>query len=387
MENTSTVHVILRKDKKLKDGKCPLNLLVTLNKETFRMNIKTRRLKSEDWNSAKRKPTKTCKNRTLIEGELKEEVSKVEKFILDCSMQMKKINKDDVRDFYYGRKNFQEDFFYHFDDFTRKRFYKLAETTKKPYVLLRRQLKEFKPNLNLSDLNYTFFDNFFFWLRTEKETGNSGLATRRKNLVAVIEEFVKKDLLLKNYCKQIPRFPEKQRNVFLSLKELEKFRNTDLNCGRKTAGYIFSRELFLFGCYTGLRYGDIMELSWSNIEKGRIKKVQQKTRREVIIPLLPEAIEILNIYKGFKKEGKIFPYRANATLNRDLKIIADKAGVKNNLTFHSSRHTFGSQLALKLPAFLVALIMGHTDVRMTGRYIGSTPETLSEMMKSVSFRN
>jgi integrase len=323
-----------------------------------------------------------------LENLLKKEVDKVETFILDCSRDQKRISKEDVRNFYYGRDKFKNDFFYHFDDFTNKRFSQLAETTKKPYLLLRKQLMEYSPELKLQDLDYNFFDDFFQWLKAVKETGNSGLATRRKNLVAVLEEFVKRDLLRKNYCKQIKRFPENFKTVFLSPVEVKKFKEADLTCGRKTAGLEFSRDLYLFGCYTGLRYSDIMQLEWSNIKEDHIAKVQQKTKREVITPILPEARKILNHYKYGNKEGRIFTYRANATINRDLKDIADKSKIKKVITFHSSRHTFGSVLAQhKVSPFYIAHVMGHTDVRMTSRYVNSNAEILGNIMKTVSFSN
>lgn len=388
MENYSTVNVILRKDKKLKDGRCPLCLSVTLNGQTFRMNIKGKRITPSEWNGRTRKPSKNCKHAALLENALKKEVDKVEGFILDNSRDQKRITKEDVRNFYYGRDKFKNDFFYQFDDFTNKRFSRLAETTKKPYLLLREQLMEFSPELKLQDLDYSFFDDFFQWLKAVKKTGNSGLATRRKNLVAVLEEFVRRDLLRKNYCKQIKRFPENFKTVFLSSDELKKFREADLSCGRKTDGLEFSRDLYLFGCYTGLRYSDIMQLEWSNIKEDHISKVQQKTKREVITPILPEARKILNHYRYGRKEGRVFPHRANATINRDLKDIAEKGKIRKIITFHSSRHTFGSVLAQhKVSPFYIAHVMGHTDVRMTSRYVNSNAEILGNIMKTVSFSN
>lgn len=388
MENYFTVNVILRKDKKLKDGRCPLCLSVTLNGQSFRMNIKGYRLKPCDWNSSKRKPNKSCRNAILLENNLKREAEKIEGFILDSSRDQKRITKEDLRNFYYDRDKYKNDFFYQFDDFTSKRFCSLAETTKKPYSLLRKQLKEFSPELKVQDLDYNFFDNFFYWLKMEKKTGNSGLATRRKNLVTVLEEFVRRDILRKNYCKQIRRFPESVKTVFLSQPEVEKFREADLDSGKRTFGLEYSRDLYLFGCYTGLRYSDIMQLEWSNIKEDHIRKIQQKTKREVITPLLPEAFKILDHFKNGRNEGRVFPYRANATINRDLKDIAEESKIKKLITFHSSRHTFGSILAQhNISPFYIAHVMGHSDVRMTSRYINSNAEILGNIMKSVSFSN
>ncbi|MCP9199134.1 site-specific integrase [Gramella sp. GC03-9] len=393
MENRYLVHVIIRKDKKLKDGRHPLNLLVTLNGETFRMNIKGKRLKADEWNVKKRKPTSNCKNSSLVESELNKEVAKVEKFVLESNLKNRTITKEEVRNFYYEKDLKYDDFFTHYDDFLEKKFPNIAETTKKPYELLKTQLKEYRDYrkmkvLTLNDMNYSFISDFFHWVKVEKETGNSGLATRRKNLITVLEEFVKKDLIRKNYCKQIKRFPENEKDVFLTPKEIRKFKNADLECGKKTNGLEFSRDLYLFGCYTGLRYGDIMELEWKHIKDDHIKKVQQKTKKLVSTPLLPEAKRLLKFYKMKGLQGKVFPHRANATLNRDLKDIAGMAEINKVLTFHSARHTFGTILALnKVTPFHIAHVMGHSDVRMTSRYVNSNDEILGNIMKTVSFQN
>lgn len=393
MENSYSVQVILRKDKKRKDGRYPLNFLINLNSETFRLNIKKRYARIEEWDSKSKRPNRKYLGKQKLESLLNKREQEINGFIDRSSLNDKRINKEDVRDFYYCRNKNQNDFFYQFDKFIERKYY-LAASTKRPYKLLRNQLEHYSQDilkmsrLKLSDLDYNFIDNFFHYLRVQKSTGNSGLGTRRKNLVTFLDEMVKNESINKNYCKQIKRFPEKERTVFLTLNELDAFSNTDLEMGEKTEGLEKSRILYLFGCYTGLRFGDIMQLKWSNIKDGSIRKVQQKTKREVFTPLLPEAINILKEFKSSIQDNFVFPSRANATINRDLKIIAAKAEINKIVTFHSSRHTFGTLLALnKVQAFHIAHLMGHTDVRMTSRYVNPNEEILEGVMKSVSFKN
>jgi integrase len=393
MENSYSVNVILRKDKKKKDNSYPLNFVITLNSETFRLSIKKRYVKLDEWDFKSKRPNRKYKGKQELESNLNKKEQKINDFIDRCSLDNKRIGKEDVKDFYYQRNENQNDFFFQFDLFVERKYY-LAATTKRPYQLLRNQLEDYYKNtmkmskLKLSDFSYHFIDNFFHYLRVDKSTGNSGLGTRRKNLITFLDEMVKKEYIKKNYCKHIMRFPEKISTVFLTLAELDSFLTVNLEMGKKTDGLELSRVLYLFGCYTGLRFGDVMQLKWSNIKDGSIRKIQQKTKREVFSPLLPEALDILKRYKSTNENNLVFPSRANATTNRDLKIIADKAKINKRVTFHSSRHTFGSILAQnKVQAFHIAHLMGHTDIRMTSRYVNSNEEILEGVMKGVSFKN
>ena len=98
------------------------------------------------------------------------------------------------------------------------------------------------------------------------------------------------------------------------------------------------RDLFIFGCYTGLSYIDVFNLSPDNLAIG-IDKNQwiytslKKTEQSVRIPLLPKALEIIEKYKTHPKvlaTGKLLPVYSNQRLNSYLKEIVDLCGT--NLT-------------------------------------------------------
>ena len=101
-----------------------------------------------------------------------------------------------------------------------------------------------------------------------------------------------------------------------------------------------AKDMFLFGCFTGLSYIDIKTLTAEHFETdgaGRIwiKKRRVKTGVLSRIPLLPIAKMILDKYKG---RDKLLPIQDAADVNKYLKDIAILCGIDKRITFHCARH-------------------------------------------------
>jgi integrase len=189
-----------------------------------------------------------------------------------------------------------------------------------------------------------------------------------------------------NPCKEIPRPKENERDEFLSLSELKKISELNLNIGSMAEGLNLTRDLFLFSCYTGLRYSDVINLQKDEVKKDRIEIVMQKTSKKVEIPLNKKAKEILRRFKGRKFSEQVFPFRSNVSVNRDLKFIARRAKINKRVSFHTGRHTFGSTLAENdVQPFYIMKMMGHSDVRMTNRYVNSDSRIITKAMNKVNF--
>jgi integrase len=129
----------------------------------------------------------------------------------------------------------------------------------------------------------------------------------------------------------------------------------------------FTKDLFLFGCYTGLRWSDIQQLSKSNYERREgndwLIGVQQKTGNNYAIVLLPEAKQILDKWEWNMCRIGI------ATMNINLKRLACLAGIGRLLTMHMSRHTFATLAMSKgVRMEIVSKMLGHSDVKMTQIY-------------------
>lgn len=167
---------------------------------------------------------------------------------------------------------------------------------------------------------------------------------------------------------------------FLNEEELRKIINFDTPIPR----FERARDMFLFGCFTGLSYIDIKTLTSEHIEKddmGRIwiKKHRVKTGVLSRIPLLPIAKLILDKYKGGER---LLPIQDPADINKYLKDIAILCNINKRITFHTSRHTFASTVTLanNISIEVVSKMLGHTNTRMTNHYAKLIDRCIGEQM-------
>jgi site-specific recombinase XerD len=97
-----------------------------------------------------------------------------------------------------------------------------------------------------------------------------------------------------------------------------------------------------------------------------------KTEIRVDVPLLSPALAILDKYKDHpaaNQRQEIFPYTFNQEVNRQLKLIAEAAGIKKHLTFHLARHTFDTLLLMNgVPIETIKKLLGHTKITTTMIY-------------------
>ncbi|WP_394337847.1 site-specific integrase [Chitinophaga silvisoli] len=107
--------------------------------------------------------------------------------------------------------------------------------------------------------------------------------------------------------------------------------------------------MFLFSCYTGLAFTDLLSLKPEDIftnDDGMkwIRTSRAKAGTSVYVLLLKRVISILNIYN--QDSEYIFPGTTNQNINRGLKIISEICEIKKHLTFHIARHTFATTITL-----------------------------------------
>lgn len=130
-----------------------------------------------------------------------------------------------------------------------------------------------------------------------------------------------------------------------------------------------ARNMFLFQCYTGISFIDMMTLDFRNCIVNRngtnvINGKRVKTNERYYVVIVRQAMEILEkVNYDFSSERRL------ATYNAHLKCIASICGIEKNLSSHIGRHTF-AVFALNngIPIEIVAKILGHTDIKTTQVY-------------------
>lgn len=147
-----------------------------------------------------------------------------------------------------------------------------------------------------------------------------------------------------------------------------------------------TRRAFIFSAFTGLSYVDVKRLYPSHIgltADGRrfIRINRKKTDVESFIPLHPVAEQILSLYNTTDDNSPIFPLPKRDMLWYCIHEIGIVAGVKENLSYHASRHSFGTlTLSAGVPIESISKMMGHTNIRTTQGYARVTDDKISEDM-------
>ena len=145
-----------------------------------------------------------------------------------------------------------------------------------------------------------------------------------------------------------------------------------------------ARDIFLFACYTGAAYCDLMELDKSHLvrdDEGSLwlKFNRQKTGVPCRVKLLPEAIWLMEKLHSDERET-LLPFMGYATYQSYLKALRLRAGISFPFTTHTARHTFATLITLEqgVPIETVSKMLGHSNVSMTERYARVTPQKLFE---------
>ncbi|WP_315508654.1 tyrosine-type recombinase/integrase [Alloprevotella tannerae] len=164
-----------------------------------------------------------------------------------------------------------------------------------------------------------------------------------------------------------------------ALEKLKTLRFDDLEEEMETA-----RGIFLFACYTGAAYCDLMELNKSHLvrdDEGSLwlKFNRQKTGVLCRIKLLPEAIRLMEKLHSDERET-LLPHVKYKNYQTNLKALRLRAGISFPFTTHTARHTLLTLITLEqgVPIETVSKMLGHSNISMTERYAKVTPQKLFE---------
>ena len=270
--------------------------------------------------------------------------------------------------------------------------------TLKNYFTTKKYIELFlNEKLNTSDiflvrLNYKFLADFELFLRKyqpvdhQKPMENNTVMKHIERLRKMIKMAIRYEWLEKDpFISFQQKFHHVERG-FLSEEELKIVEDKSFSISRLQ----FVKDLFVFSCYTGLSYIDVMQLTPDHIQIGVDKELwlitsREKTDAAVKVPILPIAMEIITRYQNAPKalvQNRLFPNISNQKLNSYLKEIADICGITKNMTFHLARHTFATTVTLTngVPIESVSKMLGHSKISTTQIYAKVIEKKVGEDM-------
>lgn len=349
------------------------------------------------WHSKQQLAKPPNDENTFINIELSLIKNKINQAFLMLQIQGSDFNVNDIYNQYKGkpiRKNIG--IVSHYTEYLNK--YKkligieIKQSTWDKFDYIQNDLKDFikskyqKNDFLLKDLDHSFIVEFEYYLKTEKNqkqvTINKALQRFKKVAkTAVLNKLIDSNPFIEHKPKRVIT-----NVIYLTTEELKNLEKHHFTQPRLE----LIKDLFVFCCYTGLAYNEMVKLQPKHIVIGFdgilwIKMIRDKTNKEISIPLLPKAIEIIEKYKTDSSFS--LPRISNQKFNSYLKEIADIVGIEKNLTHHIARKTFASTVLLynDVPMEIVSELLGHSNMTITQESYGKiVQKKVSEEMQKLN---
>lgn len=290
------------------------------------------------------------------------------------------------------------------DQTVRHRAKRKSQNYSKGYKTLINHINDFSEkydaNIFTNSVNEFFLDDFIMFLQ------NKGL---RQNYVLTLIQLTKgmtANAGMQGYAvdksyKLVDVKPEATFAVYLSVIEITRI-------------YYFQgltkaeeriKDLFILGCWTGLRYSDYSSLTRDNFQGDYIVKITKKTRTKVAIPIHEIILELIKKY-----DSEISPGLSNQHFNRYIKAVCKKVGLDAPITYHftqggeikcvtkpkyelisshTARRSFATNMyqTKRMSAFDIMSITGHSTEKSFFKYIKVTKEdTVKQIAGDCFFR-
>lgn len=237
-----------------------------------------------------------------------------------------------------------------------------------------------RDDIAVKAVDLSFIKAFDAELHKNKLKVNTINGNYHKKLKAVLNSCIEEDIIATNPYSKFKLITEQTLRVFLSEEEMFKLKNNELGDNESLK---IVRDIFLFSCYTGLRFEDAKRLSIDDIQNNGenyfIYRMQNKTGESINIPLSNFALEIINRYDNDERKvtGKVLPQRSNQKINTYLKAIANLVGITKTLTHHVARHTCATMLLNRgVPMDIVQKTLGHNSPKTTSLYAKMSSKTV-----------
>jgi site-specific recombinase XerD len=399
MRSTSTFSVLfwVHSTRIDKNNSATIYARVTINKQRVSISLK-HKINLNSWDSLKQKAKGSGEIARRTNYYLDETKSELIKSYRDLKTEGKVVTAELIKARYLGEDkkiySLKDIFKYH----NEKMGVKLAPKTLCHYETSQKYILEYvsseykREDIFLQDLNYQFVLGLESFLRSyqprhyQGKIGNNAVMKhiqrlRRMVTLAYHMEWIERD----PFVKFKPKL-EKREREFLTQLELESIEKLITPIERLAT----VRDLFIFSCYTGISYGDIMTLNKECVIRGIDGELwlmanRNKTGTPFKIPILSKTKQLIAKYENHPRtqfDSKLMPTISNQKLNSYLKEIADLCHITKNLTFHMARHTFATTVTLTngVPIETVSKLLGHTKLATTQIYARVVEKKISEDM-------
>lgn len=266
---------------------------------------------------------------------------------------------------------------------------------------LRTFQERYNKRIDFDTIDLEFYDHWIDFLSNELQLCNNSVGRYTKTLKMFLNEATDRELNtnLTFRSKKFKILSEQTYNIYLNEKELEEMFRLDLSGNKKLERV---RDLFIVGCWTGLRFSDLTNILPENIKGNKIEIKTQKTGQIVVLPMHRMVKEIMGRYKDFP--NSLPPAISNVKMNAYLKIVGElvkslheiiqtnitRGGrliTKNKkkyelVTVHTARRSFATNLYKDgVSSLTIMKLTAHKSEKVFLNYLKATAEENANLVE------
>lgn len=396
----ATVSIILREDKIKKDGTAPLHFLIIKDRKKSKITTGLS-IEPKYWNDQKQVIKPGATNSARINSLLKNKLAELQDKVFEHETISKSLTTKRLKEKIFGK--------------TPTSFFEVAEKVIAIYGKENRistmdgaqatlnKIEEFNKSKNLmfQDITPAFLNQYDSYCRLEYGNGTNTIHKDMKFIRKVFNDAIRMDAV---EVQESPFLKYKMKTEKTQREFLNEYEFAAISLVECSPNSLMSlhRDMFAFaGDNGGLRVSDVLLLKWRNVDETHIHTTMRKTGVQISIKIPSKAKIIIEKYrpKNPNPEGYVFPIlpdglnendarlldneisKATAYINKNLKVLANNAGISKPVSFHISRHTFATRALRKgISIDKVGKLMGHANLRETQIYAKIVNEELDKAM-------
>lgn len=399
MRQTISVKFFARTSRANEEGKAPVHMRIQIGIQRLDMHTKIY-VSPEDWSSQGGIIKSNCNDAKRVNKQLEGFKLKAFDYQRELMTEGKEVTMDNMKAKWYGtsleRPRMLMDVFKQHNEQMKA----LVNSEFSPLTLERYETSfrhtqaymkwKFKvDDIDIKKLNYEFISDYEFWLKSKRKCDHNTSVKYLSNFKKIVHICIKNGWLERDPFVGFKMTKREVERPFLVQEELKRIIDKQFVATRMNQ----VKDIFIFCCYTGLAYADVEKLTREEITTGIdsekwIWTSRQKTDTATRIPLLSQALEILDRYKDDPQcaiKGRLLPVLSNQKMNTYLKEIADACDITKKMTFHTARHTFATTVTLSngVPIETVGKMLGHRNLKTTQHYARILDLKVSEDMMTL----
>lgn len=389
--------LVIRKVDIKKNGKCNICIPYYETRHKVKFLRTGVDIRPSDWSFAKHraKPNRLDKKSLDV---IDARINRVKNIITHMSSNNIAPTIEVMSKLFYGKEDFENqfedvNFFGHLNNYIVSKKGIVVDDVIKDYNALKRHLLEFQEfrsiPISFKSIDYSFYREFIDYLAAHSQrrlNGPKGLTNNTigkqiKNLKAFINDRVTRKLIDPIDISSFKVVQEEVDHIYLSQKEIDRI--AQVECDNKELEKI--RDFFIIGCYTGLRFSDIIRLKPQYFQDGMIQLRQKKTEGKIVVPLRKAVLKVLEKYNYYAPSVSSFEFNKQikklgekALINEKIEVIKKKGNTKivstyekfNLISSHTCRRSFCTNAYLEgIDVQLIMKISGHKTERAFKRYL------------------